>query len=200
MNTPISAGPLQKVVESGQLAGAATLVWRSGATQAACVGWRDIEGSLVVERDTMFRIASMTKPITSVAALMLVDEGRIALNDPIARYAPEFSQMRVLRSPEGPLDETDPAERLVAFEDLLTHRAGLTYGDFHRGPIAQAYREALGGDIDSHVAPDDWIARLAQLPLIGQPGAMMSSPNSSSFRYLNRRSPRTAARRICSDC
>jgi CubicO group peptidase (beta-lactamase class C family) len=174
MNTPISAGPLQKFVELEQLAGAATLAWRSGAAQAACVGWRDIEGNLAVERDTMFRIASMTKPITSVAALMLVEEGRIALNDPIARYAPEFSQMRVLRSPDGPLDETDPAERLITFEDLLTHRAGLTYADFHRGPIAQAYREALGGDIDSRVVPNDWIARLAQLPLIGQPGAMMS--------------------------
>jgi CubicO group peptidase (beta-lactamase class C family) len=142
--------------------------------QTACVGWRNIEGNVAVERDTMFRIASMTKPITSVVALMLVDEGRVALNDPIARYAPEYSQMRVLRSPEGPLDETDPAERLITFEDLLTHRAGLTYGDFHRGPISQAYREALGGDIDSNVAPDDWIARLAQLPLIGHPGAMMS--------------------------
>ena len=115
----------------------------------------------------------MTKPITSVAALMLVDEGRIALTDSIARYAPEFSHMRVLRSPNGPLDETDPAERPITFEDLLTHRAGFTYADFHRGPIAQAYRDALGGDIDSDVAPDEWIARLAQLPLIGQPGSAM---------------------------
>jgi CubicO group peptidase (beta-lactamase class C family) len=82
--------------------------------------------------------------------------------------------MRVLRSPRGPLDETDPAERLITFEDLLTHRAGLTYGDFHRGPILQAYREALGGDIDSDVAPDDWITKLCQLPLIHQPGTMMS--------------------------
>ena len=163
-----------RFVDSGQLAGAATLVWKNGAAQTTCFGWRDIERKLPVEPDTIFRIASMTKPITSVAALMLVDEGRIALNDPIARYAPEFSQMRVLRSPDGPLDETDPAERLITFEDLLTHRAGLTYGDFHRGPISQAYREALGGDIDSHVAPDDWITRLSQLPLIYQPGAMMS--------------------------
>ncbi len=96
-------------------------------------------------------------------------------HDPIVRaMPPEFSRMRVLRSPDGPLDETDPAERLITFEDLLTHRAGLTYGDFHRGPIAQAYREALGGDIDSEVAPDDWITRLSQLPLIHQPGKMMS--------------------------
>ncbi|HEY6989257.1 MAG TPA: serine hydrolase domain-containing protein [Bryobacteraceae bacterium] len=165
---------LHQMVDSGQLAGAATLVWKDRAVQTKCFGWRDIERKLPVERDTIFRIASMTKPITSVAALMLVDEGRLALSDPIARYAPEFSRMRVLRSPGGPLDETDPAERLITFEDLLTHRAGLTYGDFHRGPISQAYREALGADIDSHVAPDAWITRLSQLPLIHQPGAMMS--------------------------
>jgi len=164
---------LQKVVDGGQLAGAATLVWREGEAQAVCVGWRDIEANLPVERDTIFRIASMTKPITSVAALMLAEEGRIALGDPIARYAPEFSSMRILHSPNGPLDETDPAERPISFEDLLTHRSGLTYADFHRGPIAQAYHDALGGDIDSDVAPDEWIARLAQLPLIGQPGSAM---------------------------
>jgi len=168
---------LQEVVNSGQLAGAATLVWRAragfGEAQTVCVGWRDIEANLPVDRDTIFRIASMTKPITSVAALMLVDEGRIALTDPIARYAPEFSDMRVLRSPNGPLDETDPAERPITIKDLLTHRAGFTYADFHRGPIAQAYRDALGGDIDSDVAPDQWITRLAQLPLIGQPGSAM---------------------------
>ncbi|MFZ0589540.1 MAG: serine hydrolase domain-containing protein [Bryobacteraceae bacterium] len=165
---------VQQIVDSGQLAGAATLVWKNGAALTTCFGWRDIEHKEPVERDTIFRIASMTKPITSVAALMLVDEGRIALNDPIVRFAPEFSQMRVLRSPDGPLNETGPAERLITFEDLLTHGAGLTYADFHRGPISQAYREALGGDIDSEITPDDWIARLSQLPLIHQPGTMMS--------------------------
>lgn len=175
---------LQQIVDSGQLAGAATLVWKNGAAQATCVGWRDIERKLSVERDTIFRIASMTKPITSVAALMLVDEGRVALNDPIARCAPEFSQMRVLRSPVGPLDETDPADRLITFDDLLTHRAGLTYGGLHRGPISQAYREALGGDIDSNVAPDDWITRLSQLPLIHQPGAMMSYSRATDLLGL----------------
>lgn len=168
---------LQKVVDCGELAGAATLVWdaNSGYEEAitACVGRRDIEANLPVERDTIFRIASMTKPITSVAALMLVEEGRVALPEAIATYAPEFSAMRVLRSPKSPLEETDPAERPITFEDLLTHRAGLTYGDFHRGPIGQAYRDALGGDIDNDVAPDEWIARLAQLPLIGQPGSAM---------------------------
>ena len=112
--------PLWQIVDSGQLAGAATLVWKNGAAQTTCFGSRDIERKLPVEPDTIFRIASMTKPITSVAALMLVDEGRVGLDDPSARYAPEFGQMRVLRSPDGPLDETDAAERLITFEDLLT--------------------------------------------------------------------------------
>lgn len=165
---------VQQIVDSGQLAGAAAMVWKQGAVQTKTFGWRDIDRKLPVESGTIFRIASMSKPITSVAALMLVDDGRIQLNDPIAWYAPEFSHMRVLRSPDGPLEETASAERLITFEDLLTHRAGLTYGDFHRGTIARAYREALGGDIDSHVAPDEWIAKLSQLPLIHQPGTIMS--------------------------
>lgn len=164
---------MQRVVDCGQLAGLATLAWRDGEAQTIVVGWRDVEAHLPVARDTIFRIASMSKPITSLAALMLVEEGRINLSDSIAGYAPEFSDMRVLRSPDGSLDEADPAVRQITFEDLLTHRAGFTYADFHRGPIAQAYRDALGGEIDSAFAPDEWIARLAQLPLIGQPGAAM---------------------------
>src|SRR5580693_9061291 len=104
---------LQKAVDAGEIPGAATLAWRNGEVQTVCAGWRDREANLPIERDTIFRLASMTKPITSVAALMLVEKGRIALTDPISRYAPEFSHMRVLRSPEGPLDETDPAERPI---------------------------------------------------------------------------------------
>jgi CubicO group peptidase (beta-lactamase class C family) len=127
-----------------------------------------------MERDTIFRIASMTKPITSVAALMLVDEGLIKLEDPISTVAPEFAHMKVLRSPDGPLEDAEDASRPITFEDLLTHRAGLAYADFHRGPIAQAYRDALGWEIDSVVAPEEWIRRLAVLPLIAQPGTAMT--------------------------
>lgn len=164
---------LQDSVDQGQLAGATVLVHRNGQTQHAVAGWRDIENNLPMEHDTIFRIASMTKPITSVAALMLVDEARISLSDPIARFAPEFATMQILRTPDGPLDDTVAAARPITFEDLLTHRAGFTYADFQRGPIAAAYRQALGRDIDSDVAPDDWIANLAKLPLIAQPGSAM---------------------------
>lgn len=160
-----------KFVDAGSLAGAATLVWQDGKViQAAGIGWRNIELRLPIEMNTLFRIASMTKPITSTVALMLFEEGRFALSDPITRWAPEFSQMRVLRSSTSTLDQTDPAERPITFEDLLSHRSGLTYGDWHSGLLAKAFKEALGGTIDSEVPPDDWIARLAALPLIDQPG------------------------------
>jgi CubicO group peptidase (beta-lactamase class C family) len=92
--------------------------------------------------------------------------------------------MHVLRSPDGPLDETDESARPITFHDLLTHRAGLTYADFHRGPISRAYREALGGDIDSDIAPGDWISRLATLPLIGQPGSAMYYGRSTDLLGL----------------
>ena len=79
--------------------------------------------------------------------------------------------LRVLRDPNGPLDQTDVAARPITFGDLLTHRSGLTYGEFRRGPIARASGEPLGGTIDNALGPDEWIARLATLPLIDQPGA-----------------------------
>ena len=163
---------LQTCVDAGDLAGAATLVWRDGrVVDTAVVGRRDLVTNLPVERDTIFRIASMTKPVTTVAALTLYDEGRFALDEPIARVAPELAHLRVLRDPNGPLDDTDAAERPITFGDLLTHRSGLTYGEFHRGPIGGAFADTLGGLMDNPLDPDAWIARLATLPLIDQPGA-----------------------------
>jgi CubicO group peptidase (beta-lactamase class C family) len=163
---------LRAFVDARLLAGAATLVWRDGrVAHTATVGSRDLVTNLPVERDTIFRIASMTKPLTTVAALMLCDEGRFALDEPIAHHAPEFAHVRVLRDPDGPLDQTDAAGRPITFRDLLTHRSGLTYGEFHHGPISRAYADTLGGQIDNALGPDEWVARLATLPLIDQPGA-----------------------------
>lgn len=185
MGEELITATISSIVESGNLAGATTLIWQDGKViQAAGVGWRNIESNLPMERNTLFRIASMTKPITSTLALMLMDEGRFALNDSITHWAPEFSQMRVLRSSTGALDQTDSAERPITFEDLLTHRSGLTYADWHSGPIVQAYKEALGGDIDSEVHPDDWMARLATLPLIDQPGAAFHYGHSTDLLGL----------------
>jgi CubicO group peptidase (beta-lactamase class C family) len=161
-----------KVVAAGQLAGAAALVWRNGeVVRTAAVGRRHLASGLPVERDTIFRIASMTKPVTTVAALMLLDEGRFGLDDPIEVCAPELAHLRVLRDPEGPVDATNEASRALTFRDLLTHRSGLTYGEFHRGPIGRAFAETLGAQIDNPLTPDEWIRRVATLPLIDQPGA-----------------------------
>ena len=181
---PIAAA-LESYVETGQMAGAVALVWRDGRlAQASVVGWRDFEANLRLERDTIFRIASMTKPVTSAAAMMLIEEGRIALDDPITLWAPEFADMRVLRRPDGPLDQTDPAAGPITFGDLLTHRSGLTYGSFHTGPLAKAYEAALGSDMDSRLTPDDWIAAVAALPLIDQPGAGFHYGNSTDVLGL----------------
>lgn len=158
-------------VDAGKLGGAGALVWRDGEIrEIATVGIRDLESRLPVERDTIFRIASMSKPVTSACALCLFDEGRFDLDEPITRWAPEFANPRVLRDPDGALDQTEAAKRPITFRDLLTHRSGLTYGDFHRGPIRTAYAETLGSQIDNVLTPDEWIARLATLPLVAHPG------------------------------
>ena len=163
---------LRRYVDAAELAGAAALIWRNGRMQEmATVGKRDLATGLPVERNTIFRIASMTKAVTTVAALTMLDEGRFDLDEPITRCAPEFAHMRVLRNAEGPLDQTDDADRTMTFRDLLTHRSGLTYGDFHRGPISGACAQRLGTQIDNALTPDEWIARLATLPLIDQPGS-----------------------------
>lgn len=176
------AEAVQAIVDKGELAGAAALIWRDDHVEwARTWGRRDLESNLPVERDTLFRIASMTKPVTTLAALMLLEEGRIALDEPISHYAPELGRMRVLRSAEGPLEDTEPATRGITFEDLLTQRAGLTYADFHAGPIGHAYRERLGAHIDNDLSPDEWVARLGSLPLIDQPGARFRYGHSTDL-------------------
>lgn len=165
------ADMLDGYVDRDEIAGAATVVWKRGRVVQNCArGWRDREALDFLEDDAIFRIASMSKPITSVAATMLVEEGAIALEEPITAWAPEFADMRVTQLVDGSLEDSSPAVREITFLDLLTHRAGLTYGSFHAGPIAAAHLAALGSDIDSPLDPDAWMAALAALPLIDQPG------------------------------
>ena len=167
-----AVGPmLQGVVDAGDLSGAVTLVWRKGEiVRLDAVGKRDREHNLPMQRDTLFRIASMTKPITSVAVMMLIEEGKLALDTPIAKWLPEFSDMRVLRDPQGPLDDTTPSPRAITVEDLLTHRSGLAYNFTSIGPIGKAYEDALGDVLDVPHGPDEWLKRLGRLPLSYAPG------------------------------
>ena len=165
---------LEPFVASGDLSGVVTLVWKDGKVLSSdAVGFRDLESKAPMRRDTIFRIASMTKPITSVAALMLMEEGKLSLEDPITRWAPEFADMKVMRDPKGSLDDTVPAERDITIEDLMTHRSGLAYGFSSTGPLAEAHEKALGPPLASPHDADGWIAALASLPLTYQPGERM---------------------------
>jgi CubicO group peptidase (beta-lactamase class C family) len=162
---------LQGQVDKGNLSGFVTLTWRHGqVAQVNTIGWRNIAEKAPMQRDTIFRIASMTKPITSVAILQLVEEGKIKLDDPITKWAPEFANMKVLKTAEGPLDEVYDAPRDITFDDLLTHRAGLAYGFTSVGPIAYAHQKALGDVLNSDMTPDAWMAALGSLPLSYPPG------------------------------
>ena len=141
---------LSSLVQQGHIAGAAALVYQRGRVLfAEGVGQRCLERGLPVERDTLFRVASMSKPVTTLAALALYDEGRFDLDDPISRWAPEFSAPRVLRDPRGPIDDVEPARRPITWRDLLTHRSGIPYGSLWPGPLALAFADALGGDLDT---------------------------------------------------
>ena len=168
------APALQGVVDAGDLSGVVTLIWRKGEEVAFdAVGQRDIAAGKPMTRDTLFRIMSMTKPITSVAALMLMEEGKLRLEDPITRWAPEFAGMEVLKDPQGALTDTVPAARDITIEDLMTHRSGIAYGFTSIGPIAHAYEDVLG-DIPSYLhgskSVDAWMAALGGLPLSYPPG------------------------------
>jgi CubicO group peptidase (beta-lactamase class C family) len=159
------------VVDAGDISGFVTLLWRRGeVAQVNTVGYRDVEAQKPMTRDTLFRIASMTKPVTSIAALMLLEEGKLKLDDPITKWMPEFSGMQVLRSATGPVDDTVPAPRDITVEDLLTHRSGLAYAFAATGPIAYAHEQRLGSPLASHHAPDEWLMRLGSLPLSYPPG------------------------------
>ena len=162
---------LQGIIDQGTLSGAVTLIWRrSEVVQVNTLGQRDIAKGLPMQRDTLFRIASMTKPVTSVAILQLVEEGKLRLDDPITTWIPELGDMVVLADPTGPLDATSPAPREITVEDLLTHRSGLAYGFTSMGPIAYAHEDKLGSALANPLTPDQWLQGLGELPLSYPPG------------------------------
>lgn len=161
-------------VDRGEVAGVATLVSRRGATHVETIGWQDREHRDPIRRDTIFRIASMTKPITAVAAMILVEECKIRLDEPVDRLQPELSGRRVLKRIDGPLEETQPAHRPITLRDLLTFCMGfgMLIGPPDRYPIQKAITELAiwGRKPPPPHPPDEWIRRLGTLPLMYQPG------------------------------
>lgn len=158
-------------IERGEIAGAVTLVERRGrVVWREAQGFQDRDAARPMRTDALFRIYSMSKPITSVAVLMLLEEGRLRLSDPISRWLPELAHPRVLRDPEGPLDETRPALREITVRDLLTHCSGLAYTFTAPPALARAYEAAGIHGSDAKLDPTEWIARLGRLPLVTDPG------------------------------
>jgi CubicO group peptidase (beta-lactamase class C family) len=174
------APAMQGVIDAGDLSGVVSLVWRKGEeVQLNTLGKRDIENNKPMTRDTLFRIASMTKPITSVAALMLMEEGKIKLSDPITKWLPEFADMKVLKDPKGPLHETYPAPRVITVEDLMTHRSGFAYAFTSSGPVGKLHEDVLGQPLDNDKTPDQWLAALATIPLTYPPGQQLHYSHST---------------------
>ncbi len=174
MNLDLNQSSIREACDAGLLAGAVTVVWQRGEVlQVNEIGHRDVDAGLPMQRDTLFRIASMTKPVTVAAVMSLVDEDKLTLKDPVVRWVPELADVRVLDDPRGPLDRTHPAQRAILIEDLLTHTSGLAYGFSVSGPIAKAYVR-----LPFNQGPDVWLDELAKLPLVHQPGDRLTYSHS----------------------
>jgi CubicO group peptidase (beta-lactamase class C family) len=152
---------LTTTVESGMVPGAAALVAHGEDFEVAGAG--------EVEPESIVRIASITKPITAAAVMLLVDDGLVALDDPIARWLPELASPRVVRAPESTIDDVVPAARPITVEDLLTFRAGWGFpSDFSLPAVVELFEKVpVFGPRET---PDEWLATLAQVPMLRQPG------------------------------
>jgi CubicO group peptidase (beta-lactamase class C family) len=165
--------PLKTYVGDGSVPGVVGLVARGDRVEVEAVGSADVDGTSPMARDTIFRIASITKPIIAAAVMMLVEDGQIALDDPVRKWLPELASPTVLRTPGSPVDDVVPAVRPITVEDLLTFRAGYGFpSDFSLPGIAPLFSELKQGPPQPQLvaAPDEWMATLSRIPLLCQPG------------------------------
>jgi CubicO group peptidase (beta-lactamase class C family) len=165
-------------VGRGGVPGIVTLIGRRGEVYVDAIGTKALGRGDPIQRDTIFRITSMTKPITAAATMILVEEGKLRLDEPVDRLMPELGGRKVLKRIDGPLDDTVPAHRPISVRDLLTFRMGFGqfWGPPNVYPIQKAEKElelmALGPPMPpTPHAPDEWVRRFATLPLMHQPGA-----------------------------
>jgi CubicO group peptidase (beta-lactamase class C family) len=164
---------LQTYVGAGSVPGAVGLVARGDRVEVQAAGSADVDGTSPMARDSIFRIASITKPITAAAVMMLVEDGRIALADPVGHWLPELASPVVVRTPAGPVDDVVPAIRPITVADLLTFRAGYGFpSDFSLPVVGLLFSELKQGPPQPQLiaAPDEWMAALSRIPLLHQPG------------------------------
>jgi CubicO group peptidase (beta-lactamase class C family) len=170
-------GVLESHVAHGYASGVVALVGQGEASHVLTIGAKALGAADPMRGDTIFRITSMTKPVTTAAAMMLIDEGKLRLDEPVDRLLPELADRRVLNRIDSPLDDTVAANRPITLEDVLSFRLGLGVVLARPGayPIQRAIAElGLMGfgppDPTSPYDPDEWIRRLGTLPLMAQPG------------------------------
>lgn len=177
---------LRRHVDGGTVPGAVGLVARGGDVEVVTVGDLDAEGSAPMTRESIFRIASITKPVTAAAVLMLVDEGLIGLGDPVAEWLPELAKPVVVRTPTSPVDDVVPADRPVTVEDLLSFRAGWGLPDDFALPAAQALFAVQDHSrpFQDWPDPDTWLGLLAQVPMLHQPGEAWLYGTSSALQGI----------------
>ena len=159
---------MQTLIDSRKFAGVLTLIARKGKiVHFETAGLRDIKSSKPMTKDTIFRIYSMTKPITSVAIMMLYEEGKLKLNDPLSKFIPEFANTKVYAGGGSQNPTLIPPKRPITIADLLSHTAGLTYGIFSNTPVDTLYNKANLWSVKSSAK---YAQKAAQLPLRLQPG------------------------------
>jgi CubicO group peptidase (beta-lactamase class C family) len=160
-----------RYLDAGRFPGTQLLVYRRGKIVHSTVqGFADLERKVPVKDDTIFRIYSMTKPITSVAFMMLVEEGRIAIDEPVHKYIPEWKDLGVFQAGTTPAFLTKPPSRPMLIVDLLRHTSGLTYGFQQRSNVDAAYRELKIGEVEKAGTLQSMIDGLAKIPLEFSPG------------------------------
>ena len=167
----------KRYVDRGALPGYACIVSCGEDVWFRAYGMRDVERGLPVERDTIFRLHSMTKPITSVALMMLYEEGRFQLDDPVARYIPAWENLAVFEDGDEDCYSTTAPERPMVVKDLLMHTSGLTYGFMYSHPVDAMYRKRriTGGDLQAMVDA------LADIPLRFSPGTWWSYSHATDI-------------------
>jgi CubicO group peptidase (beta-lactamase class C family) len=176
----------RRYIDAGRFPGTQLLVYRRGnIVHSAVQGLADIERKTPMKDDTIFRIYSMTKPITSVAFMMLVEQGLVALDEPVHKYIPEWKNLGVFQAGTAPAFMTRPPARPMQIVDLLRHTSGLTYGFQQRSNVDAAYREKQIGAVEKAGTLDTMIADLAKIPLEFAPGeAWNYSVSTDVIGYL----------------
>lgn len=165
-------GAMQGLVDDGLLAGVVTMVARNNkVVHFESVGSRDIAAGAAMTNDSIFRIYSMTKPITGVALMMLYEEGKFKLSDPVEKYIPEFANLQVaVETDSNGTLITEPQDHPMTIRELMSHTSGLSYGLFSASKVDDMYTEA--NVLDSNSTLKDMIDKLSQIPLRQQPGSM----------------------------